>query len=109
MIITGLAAAISYFSVAPNLLGDGTSQAIIDLEEAPFALDFRRNYPSKVFFNSLFVRVDGQVDASYTASASISHGVVTITFNKPLPVGPFPDNSTGGFATFYLNLAYDSK
>ena len=97
----------SPINVNGSLLGDGTSSSVdVDLSVAPHTMVFNGNFPVDINFFSTQVVVNGQVDSSFSATASFKRSILTITFNKPLPVGSLSNNT--GYANYTGNLVFES-
>ena len=74
-----------------SILGDGTSTDFtIDLQRAPFALDFVGNAPTGIELCTFVVRSRDKLlgyltDSTFTATATTASRKAIITLNKPLP------------------------
>jgi len=63
-----------------SLFGDGTSRtATVDLQKAPFNLDFKQNYPA------LFAVSSAPGPATTAQTITGKNGKLTFTFSEPLP------------------------
>ena len=89
------------------LLGDGESnEVVIDMAEAPHNVDFHGNFPVELTRIGGSVVVEGKVDDSFTFKATMKHSLITITYNKPLPIGDFSLNTGASVNGVYV---YEGK